>query len=80
MLDNILARYWQPKGTPLHKHHLQTIVIGFVLSLVLLFVGVINREMAFSVMILIVVLQFLGMWLARKRFGNRNPNKVGYKE
>lgn len=32
MLDNILARYWQPKGTSLHKHHLQAIVIGFIKS------------------------------------------------
>ncbi|EHA1127117.1 hypothetical protein FG475_18740 [Vibrio navarrensis] len=77
MIDKILARYWQPKGTPLHKHHLPVILTGFALNLVLLFVGIINHAMAFAVMVLLVATQFLGLWLARKRFGNKNPNKVG---
>ncbi|ELA8176444.1 hypothetical protein RGL50_003969 [Vibrio alginolyticus] len=76
MIDKILARYWQPKGTPLYKHHLPMILIAFAPSLALFFVGIINHVTTFAVMVFIVGIQFLGMWLSRKRFGNRKPNET----
>lgn len=78
MVDIILAKYWTPKGTPLWRHHLPSILIGVLLLAGTVAFGLQRPERVFVGAAVIVVSQFLFAYLARKRFGDHAPRNSSY--
>lgn len=73
MFDRILAMYWQPKGTPLWKHHLQALLICTVLLAFIIFLGLINVTVLLPIFCVLVTTQVVFGYLSRKRFGDKDP-------
>lgn len=73
--DHILARYWLPLGESILKRHLTTILISFVITLALHFVGFLSLEFTIGVLVAVVFCMVVGTSLARLRFGDSNPNE-----
>jgi CDP-diglyceride synthetase len=73
MFERILAMYWTPKGTPLWKHHLPSLLIGTVLLAFTIFSGLQNVTALLPMFCVLVASQVAFGYLARKRFGDKNP-------
>lgn len=76
VIDHILAKYWLPRGVPIDKHHLPTILIGFSIALIMYIFGVFDAMLTFTVLCFIVAYQFIGALLARFRFGDVMPTQI----
>lgn len=72
-IDIVLAKYWVPRGTKLHQHHLPSILIG-VAVFALLSVSIPNDALSHQTKLVIAVtlilVQFIFGYLARLRFGD----------
>ncbi len=78
MIDQILAKYWTPKGTPLWRHHLPSILIAYLLIGCAFSAGLQNEKVILTAVVAVIVCQFSFSYLARKRFGNNAPKHSSY--
>jgi uncharacterized membrane protein YqjE len=74
MIDLILAKYWTPKGTPLWKHHLPSLLISLIILVVFLIVFPSFRINLIVMVSVIFIAQVVFSIWARIRYGNNNPN------
>jgi hypothetical protein len=73
MIDAILKMYWTPKGTPLWKLHLPSILIATVLLCLLVISGIKGVYSLIPLFLGVVISQVvLAIW-ARARYGDTEP-------
>ena len=80
MLDRIIAIYWTPKGMPLWKHHLPSILIGVILVGGGLAITTESGAALIAMFIVLVGFQFIMALISRWRFGNTPPPGSNYRK